>query len=137
MNTLYDVLGVPPHANEKTIRTAFRKAAKSFHPDLNAGDPAAELQFRQLVAAYELLKNPAQREAYDQQLKEDRRQRFRRIASPIISGVVSGSIVAAVMLYLNAQKPSEPAPRLAVAEVNNSGNRPASDSVSKSDSKED
>jgi len=134
MNTLYDVLGVPPRADEKTIRTAFRKAAKSFHPDLNAGDPSAELQFRQLVAAYELLKNPAQREAYDQQLKDDRRQRFRRIASPIISGVVSGSIVAAVMLYLNAQKPSEPAPRLAVAEVNNSGNRPASDSVSKPDS---
>src|SRR5438128_2696650 len=52
MNTLYDVLGVPVHANEKTIRTAFRKAAKSFHPDLNAGDPTAELQFRQLVAAY-------------------------------------------------------------------------------------
>ena len=140
MNTLYDVLGVPPRADEKTIRTAFRKAAKSFHPDLNAGDPGAELQFRQLVAAYELLKNPAQREAYDQQLKDDRRQRFRRIASPIISGVVSGSIVAAVMLWLNAQKPVEPAqaPRLAVAEVNNSGNRPASDSVSKdSVSKED
>jgi len=133
MNTLYDVLGVPPRADEKTIRTAFRKAAKSFHPDLNAGDPGAELQFRQLVAAYELLKNPEQREAYDQQLKDDRRQRFRRIASPIISGVVSGSIVAAVMLWLNAQKPSEPAqaPRLAVAEVNNSGNRPAADSVNK------
>src|SRR5262245_7369171 len=116
MNTLYDVLGVPPHANEKTIRTAFRKAAKSYHPDLNAGDPTAELQFRQIVAAYELLKNAEQREAYDQQLKEDRRQRLRRIASPIISRVVSGSVVAAVMLWLNAQKPPEPvqAPRLAV-----------------------
>jgi curved DNA-binding protein CbpA len=118
MNTLYDVLGVPPHANEKAIRTAFRKAAKSAHPDLNAGDPSAELQFRQLVAAYELLKNPQQREAYDQQLKEDRRLRLRRIASPIISGLVSGSIVAAVMLWLNAQKSLEPpqGPRLAIAE---------------------
>ena len=123
MNTLYDVLGVPPHANEKTIRTAFRKAAKSFHPDLNAGDPTAELQFRQLVAAYELLKNPQQREAYDLQLKEDRRQRFRRIASPIISGVVSGSIVAAVMLWLNGQKPTESAqaPRVAIASVGDPG----------------
>jgi curved DNA-binding protein CbpA len=137
MNTLYDVLGVPPHANEKTIRTAFRKAAKSFHPDLNAGDPTAELQFRQLVAAYELLKNPQQREAYDLQLKEDRRQQFRRIASPIISGVVSGSIVAAVMLWLNAQKPAETeqAPRLAVASVGDPGNRQVSavDNVRNSD----
>jgi curved DNA-binding protein CbpA len=118
MNTLYDVLGVPQHANEKAIRTAFRKAAKSFHPDLNAGDPTAELQFRQLVAAYDLLKNPQQREAYDRQLKEDRRLRFRRIASPIISGLVSGSIVAAVMLWLNAQRPPEPppAPRLAMTD---------------------
>jgi len=137
MNTLYDVLGVPPHANEKTIRTAFRKAAKSFHPDLNAGDPTAELQFRQLVAAYELLKNPQQREAYDLQLREDRRQRFRRIASPIISGVVSGSIVAAVMLWLNAHKPAETeqAPRLAVASVGDPGNRQVSavDNVRNSD----
>jgi curved DNA-binding protein CbpA len=127
MNTLYDVLGVPRHANEKTIRTAFRKAAKSFHPDLNAGDPTAELQFRQIVAAYELLKNPEQREAYDQQLKENRRQRLRRIASPIISGVVSGSVVAAVMLWLNAQKPSEPAqaPRLAVTELDETTNQQA------------
>jgi curved DNA-binding protein CbpA len=127
MNTLYDVLGVPPHANEKTIRTAFRKAAKSFHPDLNAGDPTAELQFRQIVAAYELLKNPEQRQAYDQQLKEDRRQRLRRIASPIISGVVSGSVVAGVMLWLNAQKPSEPvqAPRLAVTELDETTNQQA------------
>src|SRR5215471_1139629 len=137
MNTLYDVLGVPQHANEKAIRTAFRKAAKSFHPDLNAGNPTAELQFRQLVAAYELLKNPQQREAYDLQLREDRRQRFRRIASPIISGVVSGSIVAGVMLWLNAHKPAETeqAPRLAVASVGDPGNRQVSavDNVRNSD----
>jgi curved DNA-binding protein CbpA len=131
MNTLYDVLGVSPHANEKTIRTAFRKAAKSFHPDLNAGDPTAELQFRQLVAAYELLKNPQQREAYDLQLREDRRQRFRRIASPIISGVVSGSIVAAVMLWLNGQKSLEPvqAPRLAIASVGDPQGNPQGSAV--------
>src|SRR5215467_14114749 len=109
MDTLYEVLGVSSRANETAIRTAFRKAAKSYHPDLNAGNPTAELQFRQIVAAYELLKDPQQREAYDQQLKDDRRLRFRRIASPIISGLVSGSIVAAVMLWLNGQKPAEPA----------------------------
>ena len=133
MNTLYDVLGVAAHANEKAIRTAFRKAAKSFHPDLNAGNPTAELQFRQIVAAYELLKNPQQREAYDQQLKEDRRTRVRRVASPIISGLVSGSIVALAMWYLNTSTPPEPAqtPRLAVAEVNEPVERaPAAESTS-------
>jgi len=137
MNTLYDVLGVASHANEKTIRTAFRKAAKSFHPDLNAGNPTAELQFRQLVAAYELLKNPQQREAYDQQLKVDRRARVRRVASPIISGLVSGSIVALAMWLLNTSKPPEPAqtPRLAVAEVDEpAGQRaPAAESTRKDD----
>jgi curved DNA-binding protein CbpA len=120
MDTLYDVLGVSSRANETAIRTAFRKAAKSYHPDLNADNPTAELQFRQLVAAYELLKDPLQRDAYDQQLKDDRRARARRIASPLISGVVSGGIVALTMWWFNTQKPPEPtqAPRVAVADVN-------------------
>jgi len=119
MDSLYDVLGVSSRANETAIRTAFRKAAKSYHPDLNAGNPTAELQFRQIVAAYELLKDPLQREAYDQQLKGDRRARARRIASPLISGVVSGGLVAFTMWWFNTHKPAEPAqaPRVAVADI--------------------
>jgi hypothetical protein len=119
MDSLYDVLGVSSRANETAIRTAFRKAAKSHHPDLNAGDPTAELQFRQIVAAYELLKDPLQREAYDQQLKDDRRARARRIASPLISGVVSGGLVAFTMWWFNTHKSSESAqaPRVAVADI--------------------
>src|SRR5690349_12619210 len=127
MGTLYDVLGVSSRANETAIRTAFRKAAKTFHPDLNADNPTAELQFRQIVAAYELLKDPLQREAYDQQLKGDRRARARRIASPLISGVVSGGIVALTMWWFNTLKPSEPAqaPRVAVADVDQSASKQA------------
>jgi curved DNA-binding protein CbpA len=119
MDSLYDVLGVASRANETAIRTAFRKAAKSYHPDLNAGNPTAELQFRQIVAAYELLKDPLQREAYDQQLKVDRRTRARRVASPLISGVVSGGLVALTMWWFNTHKLSEPAqaPRVAVADI--------------------
>src|SRR5262245_11213272 len=122
MDSLYDVLGVSSRANETAIRTAFRKAAKSFHPDLNAGNPTAELQFRQIVAAYELLKDPLQREAYDQQLKDDRRARRRRLASPLISGVVSGVLVALTMWWFNTYKPAEPAqsPRVAVADIDES-----------------
>jgi curved DNA-binding protein CbpA len=118
MDSLYDVLGVTSRANETAIRTAFRKAAKSYHPDLNAGNPTAELQFRQIVAAYELLKDPLQREAYDQQLKDDRRARARRVVSPLISGVVSGGLVALTMWWFNTYNPPESAqaPRVAVAE---------------------
>jgi len=125
MDTLYDVLGVSSRANETAIRTAFRKAAKTFHPDLNADNPTAELQFRQIVAAYELLKDPLQREAYDQQLKDDRRARTRRIASPLISGVVSGGVVALTMWWFNTQRPSEPAqaPPAVVADVDQSAGK--------------
>src|SRR5215470_6815589 len=127
MNSLYDVLGVSSRANETAIRTAFRKAAKSYHPDVNAGNPTAELQFRQIVAAYELLKDPLQREAYDQQLKSDRRARARRIASPLISGLVSGSLVALTMWWFNTHEPPEPAqaPRVAVADADGPGGQQA------------
>src|SRR5262245_31871224 len=127
MDTLYDVLGISSRANETAIRTAFRKAAKSYHPDVNAGNPAAELQFRQIVAAYELLKDPLQREAYDQQLKEDRRARTRRIASPLISGVVSGGLVALTMWWFNTHQPAGPAqaPRVTVASVDESAGQQA------------
>ena len=47
----YDVLGIPWDADEDTIRAAFRKAAKAFHPDLNAGDEAAEQRFKEITAA--------------------------------------------------------------------------------------
>src|SRR5262249_3914323 len=125
MDTLYDVLGVSSRANETAIRTAFRKAAKSYHPDVNAGNPTAELQFRQIVAAYELLKDPQQREAYDQRLKEDRRTRTRRIASPLISGVVSGGLVAVTMWWFSTHKPPEggQAPRVAVADIDEPASR--------------
>src|SRR5215470_2073250 len=127
MNSLYDVLGVSSRANETAIRTAFRKAAKSYHPDLNAGNPTAELQFREIVAAYELLKDPLQREAYDQQLKEDRRARARRIASPLISGVVSGGLVALTMWWFNTHQFLGPAqtPRVAVADIDEPTGRQA------------
>jgi len=115
MNTLYDVLGVSRHADEKAIRTAFRKAAKSHHPDLNADKPVAEQQFRELVAAYELLKNPQLRQAYDLQLKIDRRVRVRRFAAPFVAGLMSGGVVAAGLVLWNPYRAPEPPPRMAIA----------------------
>jgi len=51
MRTPYDILGVPRSASEETIKAAFHKAAKAFHPDLNAGDPAADQKLNEVVAA--------------------------------------------------------------------------------------
>ena len=72
MKTAYDVLGVHRNASHETIRTAFRKAAKACHPDLNVSDPTAELQVRVVITAYEILKNQQKRAAYDRHFRERR-----------------------------------------------------------------
>jgi len=100
MHTLYDVLGVPRNASDDRIRAAFRKAAKLYHPDLNAGDPTAEQQLRQALAAYEMLKNPQKRMAYDQYLRTCRRESVRSFAMTAVAGLVSGSLVVALVVTL-------------------------------------
>jgi curved DNA-binding protein CbpA len=97
MKTAYDVLGVSRNASKETIRAAFRKAAKAHHPDLHAGDPTAEQQLRQVVAAYRLLGSARKRAAYDRYLRYHRLGKVRRLATPAVAGLVSGSIVAAVV----------------------------------------
>src|SRR4051812_3575783 len=61
----YAALGVAPGAEEGEIRAAFRRLAREYHPDVNRRPDAAE-RFRSLVAAYEVLSDPATRRAYDQ-----------------------------------------------------------------------
>jgi curved DNA-binding protein CbpA len=65
MKTLYDLLGALADDDAEGLRTAFRKAAKATHPDLNLGDPDAALRFRQVVRAHAILSDPEQRAAYD------------------------------------------------------------------------
>jgi molecular chaperone DnaJ len=62
----YDVLGVTRGADETALKAAFRKAAKECHPDVNAHDPKAEARFKELSEAYEVLKDPQKKAAYDQ-----------------------------------------------------------------------
>jgi molecular chaperone DnaJ len=62
----YEVLGVQRGASEAELKSAFRKLAKDYHPDKNAGDKVAEQKFKELGEAYEALKDPQKRAAYDQ-----------------------------------------------------------------------
>jgi hypothetical protein len=94
MNTPYEILGVPQSASEETIKAAFHRAAKAYHPDLNAGDPDAEQKLRQVLAAYDILKCPQRRAAYDGQLRDHRRAIARRIAASGGLGLASGGVVA-------------------------------------------
>jgi molecular chaperone DnaJ len=61
----YEVLGVPRDASNDDIKKAYRKLAMKYHPDRNSGDKAAEEQFKELAEAYDVLRDPRKREAYD------------------------------------------------------------------------
>ncbi|HXF94625.1 MAG TPA: molecular chaperone DnaJ [Gemmatimonadales bacterium] len=61
----YAVLGVPRDASEADIKKAYRKLAMEYHPDRNNGDKAAEEKFKQITEAYEVLRDPEKRAAYD------------------------------------------------------------------------
>jgi molecular chaperone DnaJ len=62
----YEVLGLSRGASEQDIKSAFRRLAKDCHPDRNHGDKNAEHKFKELNEAYEALKDPQKRAAYDQ-----------------------------------------------------------------------
>jgi curved DNA-binding protein len=62
----YATLGVPKTASEKEIKQAFRKLARKYHPDVNPGDAAAELKFKELNEANEVLGDPEKRRKYDE-----------------------------------------------------------------------
>ena len=63
---LYEVLGIIKNADEKTIKKAYRKLAKKYHPDMNPGDKTAEQKFKEATDAYNILSDPEKRKLYDQ-----------------------------------------------------------------------
>ena len=61
----YDTLGVAKNASEADIRQAFRKLARTYHPDLNPGDKGAEERFKRISEANEVLSDAENRKKYD------------------------------------------------------------------------
>src|ERR671931_2475861 len=60
----YEILGVGRSAGETEIKKAFRRLARTLHPDVS-GEPDAQERFREVVEAYEVLSKPETRELYD------------------------------------------------------------------------
>lgn len=68
--TLYQVLGVPENADAATIKNAFRKLAKKYHPDVNIGNEQAEIKFKEINEAYNILSDEAKKRDYDATLHQ-------------------------------------------------------------------
>ena len=61
----YEVLGAPKSATAEELKKAYRKKAKELHPDRNSDNPNAEAQFKEINEAYDALKDPDRKAAYD------------------------------------------------------------------------
>ncbi|MEX2455381.1 MAG: molecular chaperone DnaJ [Rhodospirillaceae bacterium] len=62
----YEILGVDRNADDKELKSAYRKMAMKYHPDRNPGDASAEAKFKEVNEAYDVLKDPDRRAAYNQ-----------------------------------------------------------------------
>jgi molecular chaperone DnaJ len=65
MRDPYTVLGVPRGASDDEIKRAYRKLARTHHPDANGGDLESEARFKEITVAYETLRDPERRKRYD------------------------------------------------------------------------
>lgn len=61
----YEVMSVPRDADLATIKKAYRRLARELHPDLHPGDKAKDLRFREVNAAFEILRDPGTRKRFD------------------------------------------------------------------------
>ena len=76
--TLYDVLGVAPDAGEEDIKRAYKTLARKYHPDLNQGNPNAEMAFKAVSQANDVLGDPGRRAQYDSALEQESGKQSRR-----------------------------------------------------------
>jgi curved DNA-binding protein CbpA len=104
MKTLYDLLGVRPNADDTTIKAAFRKAVKAYHPDANAGDRTAERRFMEITAAHAILRDRERRANYDRALERRRQKLLREWKITLVgwglSAVMSAGVVSAGVMVV-------------------------------------
>src|SRR3984957_16459638 len=62
---LYEILGVKRGASDDEIKKAYRKLARQHHPDRNPGDKQAEIKFKEVQQAYDVLGDKQKREQFD------------------------------------------------------------------------
>ncbi|HKF77479.1 MAG TPA: J domain-containing protein [Candidatus Dormibacteraeota bacterium] len=78
---LYKILQVDPQADTEVIEAAYRRLARKYHPDVNRS-PDAELRMRELNAAYQVLRRPDHRAAYDGTRPSERRPGWAPVSEP-------------------------------------------------------
>ena len=105
MGTLYDLLGALPSDDAEGLRTAFRKAAKATHPDINPDNPDAALRFRELVRAYDILTDAEQRATYDELLAialqpppATKAVRTYEVIGKVASNTMAATVISAVLV---------------------------------------
>lgn len=72
MKDYYAALGIERGASSGTIKRAYRKSVKKWHPDLHPDDPAGGTTMQEINEAYEVLGNSAKRQAYDRWIQDER-----------------------------------------------------------------
>ena len=98
------MLGALPSDEAEGLRTAFRKAAKATHPDINPDNPDAALRFRELVRAYDILTDFEQRATYDQLLAialqppATQATRTYEVVGKFASNTMAATIISAVLV---------------------------------------
>jgi len=105
MKNLYDLLGARPDDDAETLRKAYRRAAKASHPDHHGDDQDAAARFRQIVEAYNFLRDAEQRAAYNRFLEFQRkplRTKLKRGISELKHHILHDAVAAVVLTIVLA-----------------------------------
>jgi DnaJ-class molecular chaperone len=85
MSDPYQILGVEKNATEEQIKKAYRRLAKTYHPDVNK-EPGAEIRFKEIQTAFEAIGDPQKRENYDRFGTTESTDQFGHDVSDIFNG---------------------------------------------------
>lgn len=108
----YEVMGLKRDATEKDIKMAYRRLARKYHPDISK-EADAEEKFKELGQAYEVLKDPEKRKAYDQFGHQDpysaqrpqQQYYYQQAGSPFGEGDFDEDILASIFGHARPKKP--------------------------------